>query len=78
MMGQVNELWGAVEELRRRRGYRGQESEGWLGDERVMNEIGQVRSASTMSRLGPADGVGVVRAAERFAKAHDGAVGGRV
>lgn len=42
MMGQVNELWGAVEELRRRKGYAVKEREAWVDDERIMGEIAKV------------------------------------
>ena len=55
-MGQVNELWGAVEELRRHRGYqsgvaRGREGEGWVQDERIMGEIAKVRSHLSLVAL---------------------------
>lgn len=44
MMGQVNELWGQVEEIRRYKGRRGGggEREGWLADEKVLGEIAEV------------------------------------
>lgn len=43
MMGQVNELWGQVEEIRRRRRGRGGDSrEGWLGDEKALGEVAEV------------------------------------
>ena len=44
MSGQVNELWGLVEEIRRRRRQTGSNngSEGWLADERVLEEIAKV------------------------------------
>lgn len=42
MMGQVNELWGAIEELRRQRRARGAESVSWASDERLLNEIALV------------------------------------
>ncbi len=46
MSGQVNELWGMVEEIRRRRRQTGSTSggEGWLADERVLEEITKVSS----------------------------------
>jgi nuclear pore complex protein Nup54 len=37
MLGQINELWGAVEEVRRQRRARGDTS--WAGDDRVLAEI---------------------------------------
>lgn len=46
MSGQVNELWGLVEEIRKRRRQAGGGavgSEGWLADERVLEEIAKVR-----------------------------------
>lgn len=44
MMGQVNELWGQVEDIRRHRGKRtgGGERDGWLADERVLGEVAEV------------------------------------
>jgi nuclear pore complex protein Nup54 len=44
MMGQVNELWGQVEEIRRHRGTRqgSGEKDGWLSDERVLGEVAEV------------------------------------
>lgn len=44
MIGQVNELWGQVEEIRRHRGTRqgGGEKDGWLSDERVLGEVAEV------------------------------------
>lgn len=37
MLGQINELWGGVEEVRRQRRARGDTS--WAGDERMLSEI---------------------------------------
>lgn len=43
MLGQVNELWGAVEEIRRRRrGGRTEGREAWLADEKVLAEVAEV------------------------------------
>ncbi|RSH92222.1 hypothetical protein EHS25_008637 [Saitozyma podzolica] len=43
MLGQVNELWGAVEEIRRRRrGGRPEGREAWLADEKVLAEVAEV------------------------------------
>ncbi|ODO08713.1 hypothetical protein L198_00446 [Cryptococcus wingfieldii CBS 7118] len=43
LLGQVNELWGQLEEVRRRRKVRGQEGrETWVGDERLLAEIAEV------------------------------------
>ena len=43
MMGQVNELWGQVEEIRRKHRARGGNTrEGWLGDEKVLSEVAEV------------------------------------
>ena len=43
MMGQVNELWGQVEEIRRRHRARGGNArEGWLGDEKMLSEVAEV------------------------------------
>ncbi|TXT08943.1 hypothetical protein VHUM_02417 [Vanrija humicola] len=42
MMGQVNELWGAIEELRRQRRARGAETVSWASDEKLLNEIALV------------------------------------
>jgi nuclear pore complex protein Nup54 len=43
MLGQVNELWGMVEEVRRRRrGGRSDGREGWLADEKVLAEVAEV------------------------------------
>ncbi|ODN79652.1 hypothetical protein L202_03592 [Cryptococcus amylolentus CBS 6039] len=43
LLGQVNELWGQLEEVRRRRKVRGQEGrETWIGDERLLAEIAEV------------------------------------
>ena len=43
MIGQVNELWGQLEEIRRRRrNIAGDKGEGWLGDERALAEIAEV------------------------------------
>jgi nuclear pore complex protein Nup54 len=53
MMGQVNELWGQVEELRRQRGRRagGGEKEGWLSDERVLGEVAEVSPRYNLYRV---------------------------
>jgi nuclear pore complex protein Nup54 len=40
MLGQINELWGAVEEVRRQRRARGDTS--WAGDERMLAELAGV------------------------------------
>lgn len=40
MLGQINELWGAVEEVRRQRRARGDTS--WAGDERMLAEMAVV------------------------------------
>ncbi|WVQ75991.1 hypothetical protein IAR50_005627 [Cryptococcus sp. DSM 104548] len=46
LLGQVNELWGQLEEVRRRRKVRGQEGrEAWVGDERLLAEIAEVLTA---------------------------------
>ncbi len=37
MLGQINELWGGIEEVRRQRRARGDTS--WAGDERMLQEI---------------------------------------
>ncbi|WVN89401.1 uncharacterized protein L203_104624 [Cryptococcus depauperatus CBS 7841] len=43
LLGQINELWGRLEEIRRRRKARGQDGrEQWLGDEKVLAEIAEV------------------------------------
>ena len=43
MLGQVNELWGHVEEIRRRKKGRGGDvREGWLGDEKALAEVAEV------------------------------------
>lgn len=44
MIGQVNELWGQVEEVRRYRHKRATngEREGWMGDERALGEVADV------------------------------------
>ncbi|GFZ47778.1 hypothetical protein JCM24511_05525 [Saitozyma sp. JCM 24511] len=43
MLGQVNELWGAVEEIRRRRrGGSAVGREAWLADEKVLAEVAEV------------------------------------
>lgn len=39
MLGQVNELWGMVEEVRRQRRARGNEVQQWAGDEKLLTEI---------------------------------------
>ena len=46
MMGQVNELWGQVEEMRRRRRAPGDVArEGWLGSEKALAEVAEVSAA---------------------------------
>ena len=46
MIGQVNELWGQVEEIRRlRKGVQGGR-EGWMGDERALAEVAEVSDAT--------------------------------
>lgn len=52
MMGQVNELWGAIEELKRKRTYRVGEQDGWVGDEKVLREIAQVSTSVMTSLMG--------------------------
>lgn len=43
MMGQLNELWGQVEEIRRRRKGRGGGGvEGWLADDKALAEVAEV------------------------------------
>jgi len=43
MLGQVNELWGQLEEIRRIRRVRGGDSrEGWLGDEKALANVAEV------------------------------------
>ena len=43
MIGQVNELWGQVEEIRRsKKGRNAESGEGWLGDERALAEVADV------------------------------------
>lgn len=39
MLGQINELWGMVEELRRQRRARGNDMQQWAGDEKLLTEI---------------------------------------
>ncbi|BEJ15591.1 hypothetical protein CspHIS471_0501960 [Cutaneotrichosporon sp. HIS471] len=39
MLGQVNELWGLVEEVRRQRRTRGHDAQVWAGDEKLLTEI---------------------------------------
>jgi nuclear pore complex protein Nup54 len=39
MLGQVNELWGLVEEVRRQRRARGHDAQAWAGDEKLLTEI---------------------------------------
>jgi len=51
MLGQVNELWGQVEEIRRGHRTRGGDGrEGWLGDEKALAEVAEVGSFSKSSR----------------------------
>jgi hypothetical protein len=46
MIGQVNELWGQVEEIRRsKKGRNAESGEGWLGDERALAEVADVSGA---------------------------------
>ncbi|WVQ83273.1 hypothetical protein IAT38_005412 [Cryptococcus sp. DSM 104549] len=43
LLGQVNELWGQLEEIRRRRKVRGNEGkEAWVTDEKMLGEIAEV------------------------------------
>lgn len=51
MLGQVNELRGQVEDIRRHRGRRagGGEKEGWLSDERVLGEVAEVSTTQILS-----------------------------
>lgn len=42
MLGQINELWGAVEEVRRQRRARGGDQAQWAGDEKLLTEIATV------------------------------------
>ncbi|KIR80524.1 hypothetical protein I306_02502 [Cryptococcus gattii EJB2] len=43
LLGQVNELWGQLEEIRRKRKVRGPDGrEQWIGDEKVLGEIAEV------------------------------------
>jgi nuclear pore complex protein Nup54 len=49
MIGQVNEMWGMVEELRRRRKVREGGREGWLGDEKALAEVAQVSQTLRMA-----------------------------
>jgi hypothetical protein len=42
LRGQVNELWGVVEELKVRNRVRMGGKEGWLGDESALGEVAQV------------------------------------
>lgn len=43
MLGQINEMWGMVEEIRRNRKIRGSDGrEGWLGDDKILSEIAEV------------------------------------
>lgn len=46
MSGQVNELWGLIEEIRRRRKASGvQSGDTWLADEKALEQVAQVSSA---------------------------------
>ncbi|ORX33944.1 nucleoporin complex subunit 54-domain-containing protein [Kockovaella imperatae] len=51
MIGQVNELWGLVEEIRKmRKGVAaGANREGWLADERALAEIAEILSTQQMA-----------------------------
>ncbi|KAL0255937.1 hypothetical protein I308_100748 [Cryptococcus tetragattii IND107] len=43
LLGQVNELWGQLEEIRRKRKVRGPDGrEQWIGDEKMLGEIAEV------------------------------------
>ena len=42
LIGQVNELWGRVEEVRRRRKGSGGMAAGWMADEAALREVGKV------------------------------------
>lgn len=43
LLGQVNELWGQLEEIRRKRKVRGPDGrEQWVGDEKMLSEIAEV------------------------------------
>ena len=44
LIGQVNELWGQVEEIRRLRKGVQNGREGWMGDERALAEVAEVGS----------------------------------
>lgn len=47
LLGQVNELWGQLEEIRRKRKVRGPDGrEQWIGDEKMLGEIAEVRLSS--------------------------------
>lgn len=47
LLGQVNELWGQLEEIRRKRKVRGPDGrEQWIGDEKMLGEIAEVSLSS--------------------------------
>ncbi|KAK4685016.1 nuclear pore complex protein Nup54, partial [Tremellales sp. Uapishka_1] len=48
MIGQVNELWGQVEEIRRRRKREGGR-EGWLNDERALGEVADILATQQLA-----------------------------
>ncbi|GMK55958.1 hypothetical protein CspeluHIS016_0210140 [Cutaneotrichosporon spelunceum] len=53
MLGQVNELWGMVEEVRRQRRVRGHDAQVWAGDEKLLAEIAIVldQQQAALSKL---------------------------
>lgn len=53
MLGQINELWGAIEDVRRNRAHRGNDNQQWASDEKFLAEIAVVleQQQQALSRL---------------------------